>query len=241
VPAEPTPAKAGSAEPTQAAPAEPESPAAEAAAAPAPPAPAEPVAAEAPAAPAESTASFTLTLGAPLVEYARRRLSRDGGATWRVTEVRGGLVAGPALRFFATLEPWLLLGGEFSGGFSTHDVDGIGETETDVELALEVSARLQPWRLAFGQPYLNVGVGGGYLDGSFVDPALASTRVQAVVPRFSGDLGAVLWLARDVVGLELGLGASYLFGPARFTSSEDASGFLQQLELSADAALLARF
>lgn len=184
---------------------------------------------------------FTLALSLPLATYTRRRLSEEGGVTYRMTGVEGVLASGPTLRGFYALSAWLHLGLQLSGGFSTVNVDGSPDTESLVTVGLDAAARVTPWAPKWGQPQLTLAVGGRYFDGYFVDESRPGTSISAFSPALSGDVGVVLWVLRDVVGVELGAGAAYVFGPASFDAETAGSGYLQQLDLSIDSGLLARF
>lgn len=184
---------------------------------------------------------FTLALSLPVATYTRRRLSEEGSVTYRMTGVQGVFAAGPTLRGFFALSHWLHLGLQLSGGFSTVNVDGSPDTESLVTVGLDAAARVTPWAPKWGQPQLTLAVGGRYFDGYFIDESRPGTSITAFSPALSGDVGVVFWLLREVIGVELGAGAAYVFGPASFDAEAAGSGYLQQLDLSIESGLLARF
>lgn len=184
---------------------------------------------------------FTLALSLPLGTYTRRRLSEEGASTYRMTGVQGVLANGPTLRGFYAVSHWLHLGVQLSGGFATVNVDGSPDTESLVMVGLDAAARVTPWAPPWGQPQLTLAVGGRYFDGYFIDESRPSTSISGFSPVFSADAGVVFWLLGEVIGVELGAGAAYAFGPASFEVETAGAGYLQQLDLSIESGLLARF
>ena len=108
-------------------------------------------------------------------------------------------------------------------------------------MGLEVSGRFAPWTYAWGYPQLTLGVGGRYLDGRFMDASASAPTVTAFIPTGSAELGVVFWLVKDVVGVEAGATGAYTFGPATLNVGEGQGSWVEQMDISLDSGLLARF